>query len=157
MYQNTDEAFLNYTIAGQKYRIPTYGRIYKLIDFGRSIYTYEGMRFCSDSYSKGGDAYSQYNTEPYFNPEKERVEPNYSFDLCRLSCSLYDLISNDYVDSRSLIDMWILDDFGKNVLYKRTGEERYPDFKLYKMISRTVHNHIPLKQLRHPVIAKYKV
>ena len=157
MYQNTDEPFLDYTVGGQKYRIPTYGRIYKLIDFGRAIYTYEGMRFCSDSYSKGGDAYSQYNTEPYYNPEKERVEPNYSFDLCRLACSLYDIIDDDFKDSRALVDLWIQDDFGKNVLYKRNGEERYHDFKLYKMISRTVHNHVPFKQLRHPVIAKYKI
>ena len=157
MYQDTDDEFLYYNIDGNKYKIPTFGRIYKLIDFGRAIYTYEGVRFCSDSYSKSGDAYSQYNTEPYFNPDKDRVEPNYSFDLCRLACSLYDMVSERYEKSRQLIDTWILDDFGKNVLYKKTGEERYPDFKLYKMISRTVHNHVPLTQLNNPIIAQYKI
>ena len=35
----------------------------------------------------------------------------------------------------------------KNILYKKNGEERYPDFKLYKMIARTVHNHTPEAQL----------
>ena len=29
------------------------------------------------------------------------------------------------------------------MLYKKDGEERYPDFKLYKMIARTVHEHTP--------------
>ena len=42
---------------------------------------------------------------------------------------------------------WCYDDKGRNVLYKNNGAERYPDFKLYKMISRTVHNHIPIDQL----------
>jgi DNA repair exonuclease SbcCD ATPase subunit len=32
-------------------------------------------------------------------------------------------------------------------LYKNNGEERYPDFKLYKMIARCVHKHTPHAQL----------
>ena len=35
----------------------------------------------------------------------------------------------------------------KNILYKKNGEERYPNFKLYKMIARTVHNKTPDDQL----------
>ncbi|NCA20779.1 MAG: signal recognition particle-docking protein FtsY, partial [Crocinitomicaceae bacterium] len=45
-------------------------------------------------------------------------------------------------DLQKVIAQWCLDDNGKNVLYKRNGQERYPDFKLYKMIARTVHRHI---------------
>ena len=37
----------------------------------------------------------------------------------------------------------VFDDNGKNILYKKNGEERYPNFKLYKMIARIVHNHTP--------------
>ena len=40
---------------------------------------------------------------------------------------------------------WCNDDKGRNILYKNNGDERYPDFKLYKMIARTVHNHEPSK------------
>ena len=46
-----------------------------------------------------------------------------------------------------IIINWCLDDKDRNVLYKNNGEERYPDFKLYKMIARTVHNHVPSKVL----------
>jgi hypothetical protein len=56
-----------------------------------------------------------------------------------------------------LIISWLYDDNGKNVLYKNNGEERYPDFKLYKMIARIVHNHIPENQFNHPCFNKYKV
>jgi hypothetical protein len=55
-----------------------------------------------------------------------------------------------------LIISWLYDDNGKNVLYKSNGEERYPDFKLYKMIARIVHNHIPEKQFDHVCFNKYK-
>ena len=43
--------------------------------------------------------------------------------------------------------MGCLDDNGKNILYKSNGEERYPDFKLYKMISRKCTKHTPEVQL----------
>jgi hypothetical protein len=36
------------------------------------------------------------------------------------------------------------------MLYKNNGADRYPDFKLYKMIARCVHNHTPQKQLERP-------
>ena len=56
---------------------------------------------------------------------------------------------------QSLISDWCHDDNGKNILYKKNGEERYPEFKLYKMIVRTVHNHIPEKQLKKEIFKKY--
>ena len=39
---------------------------------------------------------------------------------------------------------------GTNILYKTNGSERYPDFKLYKMIARCVHKHTPQAQLDRP-------
>ena len=50
---------------------------------------------------------------------------------------------------------WCMDDKKRNVLYKNNGEERYPDFKLYKMIARTVHNHVPLTVLQNEYFDKY--
>jgi hypothetical protein len=41
------------------------------------------------------------------------------------------------------------------MLYKNNGTDRYPDFKLYKMIARCVHNHIPQAQLERPEFAAY--
>ena len=54
-----------------------------------------------------------------------------------------------------LIHSWVIDDKGKNILYKKNGDERYPDFKLYKMITRLVHNHTPQKQLENPMFQKF--
>jgi hypothetical protein len=41
------------------------------------------------------------------------------------------------------------------MLYKNNGNDRYPDFKLYKMISRYVHNHTPQAQLKRPEFKKF--
>ena len=224
MYVNTDVEVLYYKYKGQQYAVPTYGRIIKIIDFGRSIYTVNGRTFTSDCYDIDGDAHSQYNTEPYFNPKKPRVDNNPSFDLCRLATAIYEFVieSNDdyseassysnildfeegdirrlkelnkfnvdkcngekcngdkcnvekcngrkrsmgtkkegkcndnnrgkkedpiYDDFQKLIQLWCCDDNNKNILYKQNGDERYPKFKLYKMIARTVHQHTPQKQL----------
>lgn len=164
MYNYTDKKYIYYCYKKQYYKVPTFGRIFKIIDFGRSIYKYNGKLFCSDSFQIGNDAATQYNTEPYFNEKKPRLEPNFSFDLCRLACSIFDYVVEDMSEVKDinkcdpvkrLIVEWCLDDKGINVLYKNNGQDRYPDFKLYKMIARCVHNHTPQAQLERPEFKVY--
>ena len=162
MYVKTDVKYLFYFYDNTYYRVPTFGRIFKIIDFGRAIYKYNGLMFCSDSFSSGGDASTQYNCEPFYNKKKPRIEPNYSFDLCRLACSIYDfiMVDNDMNENKmnsfqKLIHDWCLDDQGKNILYKKNGDERYPNFKLYKMIARNVHNKEPKEQIKLDVFQQY--
>ncbi len=159
MYNTTDKKYIYYCYKKQYYKVPTFGRIFKIIDFGRSIYKFNGKLFCSDSFQSGNDAATQYNTEPYFNEKKPRLEPNFSFDLCRLACSIYDYVIEEVDDIKNLetcdpvkrlVFEWCLDDKGINMLYKNNGTDRYPDFKLYKMISRCVHKHTPNAQLDRP-------
>jgi hypothetical protein len=165
MYNSTEEKYLYYFYNETYYKVPTYGRIFKIIDFGRSIYKINNKTICSDSFKKGEDASTQYNFEPFFNEKKPRIEPNYSFDLCRLACSIFDYIIDDIDDIKNLkkcsplvrlIVEWCMDDNNLNVLYKSNGEERYEEFKLYKMIARSVHNHTPQNQLNKKEFSKYK-
>jgi len=166
MYIPTNKKYIYYTYKKKIYKVPTFGKIYKLIDFGRAIYKFNGKLFCSDSFQRGGDAETQYNTEPYFNDKKPRLEPNFSFDLCRLACSIFDYVVDDFDTTKKLnecsplvklIVEWCMDDNGINMLYKNNGIERYPDFKLYKMITRYVHKHTPQAQLERPEFNKYLV
>ena len=163
MYKKTQTKYLYYKFNKTVYRVPTYGRIYKIIDFGRAIYKYQGNIMCSDSFDKTGDASSQYNSEPYFNSSKPRLEPNMSFDICRLGCSIFDFVFDDVPvipekeqsEIQKLILDWVCDDNGKNILYKSNGDERYPNFKLYKMIARSVHKHTPKNQLLRPIFKQF--
>lgn len=164
MYVTTDKPYLYYKYNSTYYKVPTFGRIFKIIDFGRAIYKFRGNVICSDSYHPKGDAATLYNFEPYFNEEKPRLEPNYSFDLCRLGCSILDFILDDLEDepkhprhaAKRVIRSWCIDDKGRNILYKKNGEERYPNFKLYKMIARTVHNHTPENVIQNSYFDRFK-
>jgi hypothetical protein len=170
MYIPTTKKFLYYCYENTYYKVPTYGRIFKIIDFGRAIYKFKGNIYCSDSFEYGGDASTQYNCEPYFNDKKSRLDPNFSFDLCRLACSIFDYVvpetgnqeentnkSDRLSPIAELMTEWCIDDKGLNVLYKNNGMERYPDFKLYKMIARCVHKHTPQAQLERKEFSKYRV
>ena len=166
MYVPTEKQFLYYSLNDITYKVPTYGKIYKIIDFGRSIYKFNGQTMCSDSFHPKGDAASQYNCEPYLDNNKPRLEPNPSFDLCRLACCLYDHFVEDVFDAElvfkknklaKMIASWLMDDKDRNILYKTTGEERYPEFKLYKMIARTIHKAIPHEQLTNEVFKGYVI
>jgi hypothetical protein len=165
VYITTNKEWIEYEFVGKKYKVPTYGRIFKIIDFGRSIYRFQDKIFCSDSFAPGGDAHTQYNTEPFLNTNKPRLETNFSFDLSRLGCSLYDFLFDNeeeeiirkmkWTKLQELIINWCTDDSGKNILYKKSGEERYPNFKLYKMIARTVHGCNPIEQLQKPIFSRF--
>jgi hypothetical protein len=166
MYNTTTQKFIYYIYKKKTYKVPTFGKIYKLIDFGRAIYKFQGKIFCSDSFQIGGDASTQYNTEPYFNDKKSRIDPNYSFDICRLACSIFDYLVEDisnikYLENNNpivkLVVEWCSDDKGINLLYKANGEDRYPEFKLYKMIARCSHIHTPENQLTRPEFSKFIV
>ena len=167
MFNQTDKKFIYYLFNKKFYKVPTFGRLFKIIDFGRAIYKFNSKLVCSDSFHKSGDAATQYNCEPYYNDKKPLVEPNYSFDLCRLGCSLFDFFIDDIDDVETeckksrlvatVVD-WVTDDNGRNILYKQSGIDRYPDFKLYKMIARTVHNKVPSQQLlKHAVFTQYEI
>jgi len=163
MYMNTDIDYLYYKFDGKIYKVPTFGKIFKIIDFGRGIYKFNGQLFCSDSFNNGGDANTQYNFEPFMNENKPRLEPNYSFDLCRLATSIYDFVidtdekPSKYDDFQTIINKWCCDDNGKNVLYKRDGSERYEGFKMYKMIARLVHGCVPIDQLKLYYFMRFEV
>ena len=166
VFKKTDKKWIEYTYNNKKYKVPTYGKIFKIIDFGRSIYRFQDKFICSDSFAAGGDAHTQYNIEPYFNNNKPRLDPNMSFDLCRLGCSIYDFVFDEdddvinqdpgiWTELQRTVLRWCTDDYGKHILYKRNGEERYPNFKLYKMIARIVHKHTPENQLLFPGFSQY--
>ena len=127
----------------------------------------------------GNDAGSQYNCEPFLDISEKKIEPNTSFDLARLAVSLLETLYPEtpetvkpvrimskegsklypatVSDVYNLIWSWLIDDEGKNVLRKPDGDERYPDFDLYRALAASVHNAIPKKQIELQIFNKYKV
>ncbi len=156
MFVTTQEEYVSYKYNNVYYKVPTFGKIYKLIDYGRSIYTYEKRLFISDSFHPDGDAATQYNYGPYKVEDEPCVEPNPSFDLCRLACSMIECVPEDH-SLFPIIKEWCDDDDGKSMIWADDGSERYPDFELYRMIALSVHRHTPQAQLSRPEFSNYTV
>jgi hypothetical protein len=186
MWTRTDREYIHYRVNGKGgkktlYRVPTYGYMMKIIDFGRASFHLPEPAgfFISDAFFPGNDAGQQYNCEPFFDPrEGKKVEPNPSFDLCRLAVSLLEAIfptrpvnatpikimsregPKTYAETVSplynLLWEWLTDDEGKNVLREPNGQERYPDFDLYSAIAADVHRAVPWQQLEKPIFAGFK-
>lgn len=162
MWVSTDKPYISYKIDEDIFRIPTFGKIIKIIDYGRSYYKYRGIEYLSDAYKSTGDAAGQYNYPPYFNPKKMRVSPNPSFDLPRLACSMYEgLYNQDHNHSdkplSNMLHRWLIDSRGKNILWNQRGEERFGGFLLYKHIARYCNTIIPQKELRNNEFQQFKL
>ena len=165
MYVPTDKEFFYYSMGGKKtYRVPTYGKLIKIIDFDRSTFSVklpklrEAKFFMSDQFHQDEEAGGQYNVEPFYNPKYPEVKPNASFDLVRLAASVFwdcfpHGVSDEY-SSNPLYRMfmqWLTLPDGTSVLFRNAREgdkhERYGGFQLYKAIARWSRDAVPRKQV----------
>jgi len=171
VWNETDQQFLYYkTNNGTVFKVPTYGKIFKIIDFGRSIFSINEHLFISDDFEEHNDAASQYNF-PELNGENSepKVYPNPSFDLSRLAISIFESIFPEMPEEKkngrvlsseenrvvketksdlfNIIWSWLLDKEGKNILYDDEDDERFPDFDLYVHIASSCFNGIPKEQI----------
>jgi hypothetical protein len=151
MYNDCTDPFLYYRFQQSIYRFPTYGRLFKIIDFGRSIYSFEGQRYCVDSYQHGEDADGQYNCAPFINPAKPIVEPNPSFDLFRFAITILAELQSSFESLElamddsfvTLLHHVCMDKHGKHIMFREDGALRCLDFKAYKYAGQTLHQGIP--------------
>ena len=157
MYINTETKYLYYKLNNIYYRVPTHGKIFKIIDFGRAIFKYKNKVFMNDVFSKLGEAGGQYSYPSQVDflckQEKESINPNPHFDLCRLSMTILEEIDpNAYSDS--LIDFLIHmcdDNRGENFCNMRD------DFKLYMDIAKHACNSLPREIILHNIFKDYRV
>jgi len=180
IWRKTDKKFLYYKIKdGTVWRVPTFGKIFSIIDFGRSIFRLGRHLWISDDHWPEQDAGDQYNFGPFFNPSLPKVVPNPSFDLCRLSVSLIDGLFDEppakkkgkgvpimsaedswkvYETKSPLYNLlwsWTVNDAGTTIYEKENGEEKYEGFDLYIRIAQDVHNAVPKDQIHKPIFQQF--
>lgn len=174
VWSPTDLDYLYYkTNDGHIFKVPTFGKIFRIIDFGRAIFRINENLFFSDDFKKGNDAAEQFNFGELYDPSEPEVHPNPSFDLCRFTVSIFESLfpespavkKNGKVLSEepdltireteselyNTMWGWLLCDDGHNVLMDPDGSERYPDFDLYKVITSQVHGAVPADQIKKPL------
>jgi len=180
MWSGTGETHIYYHVMGAAggdrfYRVPTYGRLMKIIDFGRATFrasASDNRMWFPDAYAPDAVAGGQYNSGPYYEQGRPKVVPNKSFDLCRLAVSILDTLWGDMEEAKprriltredgctqaetvsplwNLMWLWLTDRDGRNILRLPDGSERYPHFDLYCAIARDVQNAVPAQQLTLPL------
>lgn len=148
MFVKTEREYLYFKFKSKVFRIPTFGRITKIIDFGRATFTVDNKIFFSDVFRKNGDAEGQYSF-PYNNSMKNcKVKPNPSFDLCRLTKTIIDYFEEGS-DLYKLLELWCSDKYGNSLL------EHDDDFDLYRVIAKNVRSAVPVKQLDKKVFKRF--
>lgn len=181
VWEYTDELYLYYkTNNNVLFKVPTYGKIFKIIDFGRSIFSINEHLFVSDDFKEGNDAATQYNF-PELNGKnsEKKIYPNPSFDLARLSISIFESLFPEIPKNKengtilseeegrityetesdlyNILWSWLIDTDGKNILWDNENEERFPDFELYTHIAEKCVNGIPSKQIYKKPFSKFIV
>jgi hypothetical protein len=88
----TDEWLIYTRRDGTVFKVPTFGKLFRIIDFGRSIFSVNGTMFISDDFRPENDAGGQYRFVPLYKSASDPIPPNPSFDLCRLAVSLFEAL-----------------------------------------------------------------
>jgi hypothetical protein len=177
LWKHTDQEYFYYKAEGRMWKVPTFGKLFTIIDYGRAIFTVNGYTCISSDYHDRHDAAGQYNFGSMEDKDMPRVLPNKSFDLCRLACSLlrglYPLNPSAHPKGKLLTQdestkihetehllfntlwIWLRDRFGKSVLEDASGNERYPGFDLYIYIAANVKGAVPREQFDGPLFHSF--
>ena len=150
MGKKTNNKYIYYQLSDNIYKIPTYGYIMNIIDFGRSTFKINNQLYIGDVFDENGDAGGQY----YPNCG---IQPHPAFDLARLACSFVEDLDdslwptkddlNKY-DIGCLINNWTYDDNGYSLL-------DIEGFELYIHIAKHFRKKTPETMLGHYTFNSY--
>ena len=150
MFKETEMEYLYYNFKGTCFKIPTFGKIVKIIDFGRATFSYKNRIFFSDVFKKNGDAEGQYSYPYLNNLNKCKIKPNKSFDLSRLATTIIEHFEEDS-NIYKLLKLWCTDKYG-NFL-----NELEDDFNLYRIIAKNVKSAVPKNQINKLIFKEFTV
>ena len=159
MFKQTEKKFLYYKLNNQYFQIPTFGKIFKIIDFGRSIFTFKNKTYMNDVFSKHSEAGGQYyypEQVQFINrkiPKDKIIQPNYHFDLCRLSMTILDEIDPSRIDDDLFCFMKkMCIDCNRNNLCDLSD-----NFNLYISIAKNANNALPSNILQNKLFSHFKI
>jgi hypothetical protein len=163
MFCKTDKTFLYYKYNNIYYKVPTHGYLFKIIDFGRSIFDFHKKTFFNDNFSKHGEAEGQY-THPIdtllFKDNKRGLPtyPSFHFDMCRLATTIIDVckieFNKDYKEKQYFVD------FIKNLTMDINGNSLSllkDDFNMYISISKFANNSLPIDIIQNYIFKDMRI
>lgn len=148
MFSKTDQEYLYYVVDNTVYRIPTFGRVVKIIDFARATYSIGDTILFPDVFEENGDAHGQYDVPIDNKWKRGDVTPNPSFDLVRLATTIYEYVNNEPEIMEMLMD-WCKTTDNSNLLFEEDS------FDLYCQIAHRCYNAVPKKQIQRNIFDEF--
>ena len=150
MFKKTLLKYLYFQVNNQYYRIPTYGKITKIIDFARGTFKLGDRWVFSDQFKEDGDASGQYDYPVDGSLKNCEHKPNPSFDLVRLGTTVIQRLE-DAPKVREFVEQITLDDFENSLCYDEDT------FELYVDIAHHCHNAIPIEVMMRKEFKLFKI
>ena len=155
MCKYTKRKFLYYkNNNGIYYKIPTYGRIIKIVDWGRALLELQSKKIWNNCFNLDFDVFGQYYPKNEMISHKKIINENTSFDMTIFSYSIldpgYDLPNDDLI--KFLINICQLSN-GENI-YKKYKELT---FDLYCKIAKYSCNKAPSDLFTNPIFDYNKI
>jgi hypothetical protein len=141
MFKKTLLKYLYFQVDNHYYRIPTFGKITKIIDFARGTFKFGDRWVFSDQFKEDGDAYGQYDYPVDGSLKNCEHKPNPSFDLVRLGTTVIQRLQ-ELPKVREFVEQITLNDYDNSVCYDEDT------FDLYIDIARHCHNAIPIEVMK---------
>lgn len=161
MLKYTDKPYINYSIKGNFYRVPSHGMIVKIIDWNRATLTYNSKQINNSVYFSGGECADMYFFQTHLQNKKPTIEANPSFDLALLA---FEILNNDKIMNKKnskvvkLLMSWLNTDSGDNVFTQLAGTgDDEPGFELYQSIASECHKALPSQQIPKNTWNMFKV
>lgn len=153
MYSHTDVVFLYYCHNNVYFKIPTYSKIIKIIDWGRATYDFNNIKGNNYIFRKDGDAFGQYYYNKFNRNGKKPILPNPSIDLALLGCNL--TIEKTFPKKGKLFNLiksWIT--IKKNKMINKKYIEQN-SFEFYIQVSHNLNKSVPHKQIIKPPFKQF--
>ena len=149
MYKYTDVKYIYYFYKNTYYRINTYNKILKIIDWGRATYNFNNYNGKNNIFSSDGDVFGQYIYNKINNSGKKNIDRNPNSDLGILGYNL--IIKSNFPQKGKLYKLILswLDD--TNINYKKNIDM----FTIYKNLAKYTKNSIPKNQIEKSIFKKF--
>ena len=150
MYVSTSTKYLFYEYNNIYYKIPTYGKIIKIIDWGRATYRFNNINGFNSVFKNSGEAFGQFILPGLINGKKTHA-PNASTDLAIFGANL--LMDKHFPksgDLYKLVKTWTKQTNGEYIKIDSNS------FSLYINASKFCKNAVPKDNITKKCFNKFK-
>lgn len=155
MLKNTKEEYLYYNVNNSYYKIPTYGYIICILDWGRGTYDFNGFLGKNSVYSSNRDCFQQYifNKINCRGMESLEIDKNQWTDIVMISHSILSEFE-EVLEGTELKKLLV-----KNITTSNNNELDIEEFnwELYLKITNYKFNINPNKLLTNHIFSKYRI